>query len=178
MAELNQKIGFIGAGNMGEAFIGAILRSKLSVPSKIYACDISKERLNMIRTRYGISTLEDHFKLFSECDIVILSVKPQQIDPLLSQIAKSENYRITGRKLVISIAAGITLQKIEALLYSRLDEISRKKLPIMRVMPNTPALVLAGMCGMSANRYAIEEDVKLTRTILEGVFFAIVYSIK
>ncbi|MBN1931167.1 MAG: pyrroline-5-carboxylate reductase [Desulfobacterales bacterium] len=169
MEELNRKIGFIGAGNMGEAFIGAILRSKLSAPSKIYVCDIRKERLNMICNQYGILPLEDQFKLFSECNIVILSVKPQQIGRLLSQITAGKNYRIEERKLIISIAAGITLQKIEGLLYPQLDENDRKKLPIIRVMPNTPALVLAGMCGMSTNRYVIGEDVKLTRAILEAM---------
>jgi pyrroline-5-carboxylate reductase len=73
---------------------------------------------------------------------------------------------MAARKLFISIAAGIPIRKMEALLYAPLDEGMRKKLPIIRVMPNTPALVLAGMSGMSANANATPEDLETTRTIL------------
>ncbi len=169
MAELNKKIGFIGSGNMGEAFVGALIQSGLFSPSMIYVSDISKERLDMMRGTYGISTMNDNIRLFSECDIVVLAIKPQQMNQILSQIAGQDRYDISDRKLVISIAAGIPIRKMEDLLYPRLDEGSRKKLPIIRVMPNTPALVLAGMSGMSANPYATPDEVTMTKTILEAM---------
>ena len=167
MPRLDKKIGLIGAGNMGEAFVGALIRSDISDLSKIYISDISNERRNIMNKIFGVSTMTDNFKLFSECSVVILAVKPQQIDQLLLQIAGQKGYKISERKLVISIAAGIRLRKIEDLLYTPLAEDSREKLPIIRVMPNTPALVLSGISGMSANRYAAAEDVKVARTILE-----------
>ena len=70
---------------------------------------------------------------------------------------------------MISIAAGFPLRKIEKSLYQKLNKQACQKLPIIRVMPNTPALVLAGMSGMSANRNATQEDVKTPRTILEAM---------
>ncbi len=169
MSPLNKKTGFIGAGNMGEAFVGAIIKSNLLSPSMIYVSDINEERLDIFRSNYGISAINDNIKLFSKCDIVILAVKPQQIDKVLAEITKQKDYMIPAKKLIISIAAGISLQKIEDLLYTPLDEKSRTKLPIIRVMPNTPALVLSGMSGMSANRYASVEDVNIVRTLLEAM---------
>lgn len=169
MSELNRKIGFIGAGNMGEAFVGAIIKSNILPPSMIYVSDINEDRLNILRSSYGISVLSDNVKLFSTCDIIVLAVKPQHVKQVLSQIAGQEDYKIHNPKLIVSIAAGITLRKIEEILYAHLDEKSRIKLPVIRVMPNTPALVLAGMAGMSANRYASDDDVKIVRSILEAM---------
>jgi pyrroline-5-carboxylate reductase len=164
---LNKKIGLIGAGNMGEAIAGALIRAKVLEPLRLHASDISMERLHRLNRSYGISTTEDNLKLFAQCDVVILAVKPQQMEQVLSQIATQENYKVTSRKLVISIAAGIRLHSIENILYTPLDNISREKLPIIRVMPNTPALVSAGISGMSPNRHAKAEDINITRTILE-----------
>ena len=169
MSPLNKKTGFIGAGNMGEAFVGAIIKSNLLSPSMIYVSDINQERLTAFRSNYGISATNDNIKLFSKCDIVILAVKPQLINKVLTEITKQKDYMIADKKLIISIAAGIPLRKIEDLLYTPLDEKSRTKLPIIRVMPNTPALVLSGMSGMSANRYASAEDVNVVRTILKAM---------
>ena len=167
MSKLNKKIGFIGAGNMGEAFVGAIIKSNILPPSMIYVSDINEKRLSVLRSSYGISVLSDNVKLFSICDIIVLAVKPQHIEQVLSQITRQKDYKIHNPKLVVSIAAGIPLRKIEAILYTPLDEKSRIKLPIIRVMPNIPALVLAGMAGMSANRHASDDDVKIVRSILE-----------
>jgi len=167
MPELNKKIGFIGAGNMAEAFIGAIIKSNILPPSMIYAADINKDRLVFLESSYGISYFTDNIKLFSTCDIIVLAVKPQHIKQVLSQISGQKDYKIHSRKMIVSIAAGISLQKIEDFLYAPLDEKSRTNLPVIRVMPNTPALVLAGMSGMSANRHASGDDLKIVRSILE-----------
>ncbi len=169
MANLNKTIGFMGAGNMGEAFIGAIIRSKLADPEMIYISDILPERLELMKNTYGVSVMDDNLRLFSICDVVIMAVKPQQTEALLSHIAQNESLSFTKRKLFISIAAGIPLSKIEKFLYAPLDETDRQNLPIIRVMPNTPALVLAGISGMSANRYATLDDIQLTRTILGAI---------
>jgi pyrroline-5-carboxylate reductase len=71
--------------------------------------------------------------------------------------------------LLISIAAGFPIKRIEKHLYTSLDENSKGLLPIVRVMPNTPALVLAGMAGMSGNQYAKESDLSQARAILEAI---------
>lgn len=169
MSKINKKIGFIGSGNMGEAFVGALIQTGIFSSSMIYASDISEKRLDILNRTYGISVMKDNFKLFSECEIVILAVKPQHIYQVLSQISEHEDYQIPNRKIVISIAAGIPLCKIEDLLYNTLDNESRERLPIIRVMPNTPALVLAGMSGMSPNKYAKAEDVETIKIILRAI---------
>lgn len=154
---------------MGEAFVGALIRSGLSDPSMIYMHDVLMERIEMMKKTYGVSVTDNNDKVFSACDVVILAVKPQQTVKLLSEIAPAAGYSLSNRKLFISIAAGIPIRKIEASLYTPLEEKSRPLLPIVRVMPNTPALVLAGMSGMSPNRYATADDIQMTRTILGAI---------
>jgi len=167
--ETYKKIGFIGAGNMGEAIIGALIQAGIFSSSMIYASDASKERLDMMKKTYGINVTDDNIRLFSESNIVILAVKPQQMNQVLSAIASDKDYQIKEHKLIISIAAGIPIKKIENLLYSPLENHSRENLPIVRVMPNTPALVLAGMSGMSPNSYANPNDIQMTHTILKSM---------
>ena len=169
MANLNKKTGFIGAGNMAEAIIGAITRTGVTPSSMVYASDVNAERLNMLKKTYNISVMADNIKLFSICDIIVLAVKPQQMADVLQQLTSQKEYSVPRRKLVISIAAGVPLDKLENLLYSPLSKGENENLPIIRVMPNTPALVLAGMSGMTPNRHALPDDINAARTILEAM---------
>jgi pyrroline-5-carboxylate reductase len=169
MAKINKKTGFIGAGNMAEAFIGAVIRAGIIPSAMIYASDVNSERLNMLKKTYGISVTDDNFKIFSMCDIVVLAVKPQQMSDVLFQITSRNEYDIERRKIVISIAAGVPLEKLESLLYAPLEKEKNGILPIIRVMPNTPALVLAGISGMTPNRNTVPDDISTARTILEAM---------
>ncbi len=171
-----QKIGFIGAGNMGEAFTGALVKSGIFEPSQIFLSDTSENRLDMLKKNFNINTLKDNLELFFQCDIIMLAVKPQIMTQVLSQLVQQAGKRIAEkRKLIISIAAGIKTEKIEALLYQGLDDTSRQNLPVIRVMPNTPALVLSGMSGMCSNRYTTAEDIAVTRQILETIGKVIIF---
>ena len=154
---------------MGEAFAGALIRTEIVSPTMICMSDVSTDRLDMMAKTYGINVTSDNFALFSDCDIAVLAVKPQQMTPVLSEIAGHKDYTVRDRKLVISIAAGFPIRKIENILYPQLNEQQREKLPIIRVMPNTPALVLSGMSGMSPNRHADADDIRITRTLLEAM---------
>lgn len=167
MLEKDLKIGFIGAGNMAEALTGAMIKSGFFSSSLICVSDISKERLDLLKDTCGIAVTDNNFKLFLESDIVILAVKPQQLQQVLMSISEQNEFRITKRKLVISIAAGYPIKKIEEILYSSLDENSKEMLPVIRVMPNTPALALAGMSGMCINKFATQKDTLLARKIME-----------
>ncbi len=169
MGAMDLKTGFIGGGNMAEAFTGALISSDIYNSSQIYISDVSADRLDVMAKTYGVSAVNDNFDVFMKCDIVILAVKPQVMDDVLSEIARHPDYSINSRKLIISIAAGITIQTIEDILYRPLAGSTHENLPIVRVMPNTPALVLSGMSGMSPNQYADKEDLGKTRTILEGI---------
>jgi len=166
---LGKTIGFIGAGNMAEAMIGAVLQARLFAPEEIFASDISPQRCQWMRGRHGVTAFEDNPRVFAAGDIVVLAVKPQMMDQALEPIVETLAAGDFDRKLVISIAAGITLKRLEAILYRPLPEERRQRLPIVRVMPNTPALVLSGMSGMSANQHASSEDTAVTRAILEAM---------
>ncbi|MBW1743780.1 MAG: pyrroline-5-carboxylate reductase [Deltaproteobacteria bacterium] len=169
MKKLGKKIAFIGAGNMGEAMINGLIKSGLCEPKEIWASDVRDARLRQLKDSYGIKTTAQNAEAFDKVDIVILAVKPQHMDEVLQAFAGSFPQAIKGVKLIMSIAAGFSMEQIEAHLYPPLDENSKGLLPIVRVMPNTPALVLAGMAGMSGNRYAKEADLNQARTIMEAV---------
>lgn len=169
MKHLQRSIGFIGAGTMGEAMISALIQAGVFSASDITACDVNPDRLSGLKKAYGIQVTEDGPALLASCDIVILAVKPHHVVPILSAIAGAKNYRIITRKIVISIAAGIPISKIENCLYPPLDAESRRHLPIIRVMPNTPCLVQAGMSGMSPNRHATADDLAAARKILTAM---------
>ncbi len=169
MKMLDKKIGLIGAGNMGEAIINGLTKSGLCKSAQIWASDVRGARLRQLKETYKINTAEENAELFDRVDIVILAVKPQHMDEVLQALAGTFPHTIKRVKLIISIAAGFPMKRIEGHLYAPLDENSKGLLPIVRVMPNTPALVLAGMAGMSGNRYAKEADLSQARTILEAI---------
>ncbi len=166
---MSQSIGFIGAGNMGEAIIGAALTAGCYRPADITASDVSPDRLAYMAATYGIRTTTDNRRLFCQSDIIVLAVKPQQMTDTVSSIAPETAAELTGKKLVISIAAGFRMEKIEALLYDRLPAEKRQMLPIIRVMPNTPALVLQGVSGMCANGFASGKDMADATRLLSAM---------
>jgi pyrroline-5-carboxylate reductase len=130
-------VGFIGAGNMGEALMKGLLAATVVPAEAIYATDVRLERLKELGRQYGIQVSSDNADLVRRADIVILAVKPQIMDAVLREIAPV----VTRRKLLISIAAGVSTAKIRALL--------REDARLIRVMPNTPALVLEGATAIA-----------------------------
>ena len=169
MHEIQHDIGIIGGGNMGEAFIGAIINTGLAPAARIRVTDISERRLSLLAETYGVHAETDNRALFAASGIVIIAVKPQVMSVLLAELSPAAAAAPAVRKLIISIAAGIRLETFEHYLYAHLSVDAQQQLPIVRVMPNTPALVLAGMSGMSPNRMTTEADLALTRRLLESM---------
>ena len=169
MKTIDRRIGFVGAGSMGEAMIGAIINAGLLPPSSIVIFDVRQERLDELKKAYGLTIAEYSRQVYQHCDLIVLAVKPQQMDDVLADIGAQTHIWIQDRKLIISIAAGYPLRKIEAGIYASLKSEECKQVPIIRVMPNTPALVRAGISGMSPNRYAGKADLDLARSILEAM---------
>lgn len=160
-------IGFIGAGNMAEAMIAALIRTGTFLPGHIAACDIQPERTNYIENTYNIRILSDSRQIIEQCDIVVLAVKPQQMADLLADAAGQGSFDApAGRRLIISIAAGIKLETFEKWIYAGKTASEKDRRPIVRVMPNTPALVGAGMCAFAPNDFASSADIDITRRIL------------
>lgn len=136
-----QTIGFIGGGNMAEALIKGIIAAKIYPPENILASDISSERLDYLTAQYRIKAATDNAQLTQQADICLLCVKPQNMTEALNSIKG----HIDPAALIISIAAGITVANITAILGD---------VPIVRVMPNTPALIGEGASALFANDLA------------------------
>ncbi len=170
MSKLHHKIGFIGAGNMGQAMIGALIKSNCCAPSDLFVCDISKKQTDILKATYGIQVLSDNSAIIQTCDVIIFAVKPQIVDPVLSELSTGKVFKQpSGKKIFISIAAGTPIKKFEGYIYDAITDDGKKKMPILRVMPNTPSLVLSGMSGLCANSYATGEDIQIAKTILTAM---------
>ena len=154
---------------MAEAIIGAAIKSKLYAPECIMAGDLRKERLAALADAYHVKTTAHNMDVFNGSDTIVLAVKPQSAAEVLGGLAAEMNGPPASRKLIISILAGTPIEKLQSLLFARLDKADHHKLPIIRVMPNTPALVLRGMSGMSANAHCTPEDTAKAKAILSGM---------
>jgi pyrroline-5-carboxylate reductase len=167
MTQLENKIGFIGAGNMGEAMIGALIRSGVSSPSRIFIHEIRADHADALKNKYGIASFSDIESIILSCDVVVFAVKPQSLSQILSEIQTKKVFQhASSRKLIISIAAGKRIALFENYIYFGLDEQQKQMIPIFRVMPNTPALVGAGVSGLCANNHATKVDIQTARKIL------------
>jgi pyrroline-5-carboxylate reductase len=147
------KIGFVGAGKMAEAIMAALIRNKTAAPNEVLACDISAERRDAIRRRLGIGVYSKADAVVDAADVIVLAVKPQDLQAALEPVAA----RVTGRQLVLSIAAGKTLAFLEALLPAA---------RVVRVMPNLPSLVGEGMSVFCAGSRATGRDRARARSLL------------
>ncbi len=137
MSVKGKKIGFLGAGNMGEALIKGLLKTGAVSPSMLFAADALPERIEQIEKLYRIQALPDNATLVKRADVVVLAVKPQVIADVLEEISPA----VTPKKLIISIAAGVSTAELR----SRLP----KGVRVIRVMPNTGALVLEGATAIA-----------------------------
>lgn len=155
-------IGFIGAGNMAEAMIRGLLEAKLVTADQIMVSDIVEAKRQQIHQRYGVQTATEGRDIALKASILVLAVKPQDMEAALQGIAAS----VDQTKTVISIAAGITITFIA----ERLPAKAR----IVRAMPNAPALVLAGVAGVAKGEHAIAEDLQIAETIFNAVGKAVV----
>ena len=150
-------LGFLGAGNMAGAIIKGLLHAHVVPPTSILASDVKDERLQQLAAAHGIRTTKDNLALAAEVDVLVLSVKPQVLEKTLRLVTPA----IRPETLVISIAAGVPLEALEA----QLPPGTR----VVRTMPNTPATVLAGATAIAAGAHATEEDLTVTRALFEAI---------
>ena len=155
-------VGFVGAGNMGEALIKGLVGANLVPAEAIHATDVRPERLKELDRQYGIQVSSDNAELVRRADIVILAVKPQIMDAVLKEIAPV----VTRRKLLISIAAGVSTARIRAFLH--------KDTRLIRVMPNTPALVLEGVTAIAKADGLEADDLDTAGEIFSAVWRVVV----
>jgi pyrroline-5-carboxylate reductase len=152
-------IGFIGSGNMAEALIKGIIQAGVYLPQDIYVSDVLPERLDKLVETYCVQRAQDNGALASTVDTIILSVKPQILDTVLEEIKTN----VGKNSLIVSIAAGKRIKTITDCLGD---------VRVVRVMPNTPALVGEGASALYANKKAkkkLPEVVRLFSAVGKAV---------
>ncbi len=160
----NMKIVIIGGGKMGQAILGGWIDSPCDLASSLHAenfivVEPSEERRSFLNERYGVTCIADARDISSDAapDIVVLAVKPQVMADLLQSISGLDAYCGQDAPLFISIAAGLTTD--------RLLDMLDPQTPLVRVMPNTPLMVGAGATAVCASRTSTQADVELVRDL-------------
>ena len=146
-------IGIIGCGNMGEAIVRGLLKKGLYSSSDIIATDVRSERLREIGQ---IETTNNNQEAADKADILILAIKPQSMEEVLKELKP----KIQERHLIISIAAGVRLERIETIL---------PKARVIRVMPNTPGLIGCGISSLSCGSQTIKQDEETATRIFSAL---------
>src|SRR5512138_2068782 len=159
---LGKKLVFLGTGNMAEALLKGLLREGTVDAEEIVCAEPRPERREEIADRYGVEVTGDNRAAAALADLVVLSVKPQVMDALLTEISPA----LQPRALVVSIAAGVPI----AALSRRLPAGTR----VIRTMPNTPALVGAGATALARGPHATDADLTVARALFEAVGTAVV----
>jgi pyrroline-5-carboxylate reductase len=154
---LRKKIALLGTGNMAEALVKGLLRAGTANADEILCAEPRAERREEIAARYGVAVLASNLEATEQADVVVLSVKPQTMEQLLDEIAPAVDHR----KLVISIAAGVSIAAIARKLGSGVR--------IVRTMPNTPALVGAGATALARGAHATDADLEQARALFQAV---------
>lgn len=154
-------LAFIGAGNMARSLIGGLVNNGFPAQS-IQVADHNAEALQSLAALYPVQTFTDNNAAIADADVVVLAVKPQQLQKVVRDMAPHWQ----KDKLMVSIAAGI-----------RLDDLDRwlgvDNAAIVRAMPNTPSLVQAGATALCANTHASNEQHELAESILRAVGLAL-----
>jgi pyrroline-5-carboxylate reductase len=157
MERLSQTIGFIGAGNMARAIAAGIVRCGLVGAEQVVASDVSPDQLSAFSEIGSVRTTQQNGDVVNAADIIVFAVKPYQMDEVCRGVAKL----VRPDQLFISICAGIPTHFIE----SHFGSDSR----VVRVMPNTPALLGAGAAAVSGGKKAAPGDLDVTRRMFESV---------
>nr|WP_051527501.1 pyrroline-5-carboxylate reductase [Balneatrix alpica] len=149
-------LAFIGAGNMASAIIAGLVNN--DYPAEfILATNRTPGKLHALKEQYGIRTGSDNLSAAREAQVVVLSVKPQ----IMREVASSLRAALSHKPLIISVAAGISLEALNHWL--------GEDLPIVRAMPNTPSQLGVGACGLYANPHASAVQKTLAERIMQAV---------
>jgi pyrroline-5-carboxylate reductase len=149
-----QRLALLGAGKIGESLLAGLVSSKWT---DVVATGRRQERLDELRERYGVETTLSNAEAIDGAKIVVIAVKPQDIEPLLAEIAPL----LSPEQTVLSIAAAIPTSAIERRFSARI--------PVVRAMPNAPSTVHEGIAGVCAGAHATDEHLTLAEEVLSHV---------
>ncbi len=164
--KLTRRLGVIGAGKMGSALVRGILKAGVLSADKITASDVDRDLLSTLKKETGVKTTSNNLEVVKSAEIILLALKPDMIRPVLMEVKG----HLTQEHLIVSIAAGVPIKAIE--------EAAGAEMRIIRVMPNTPALIGQGAAAFSPGKKATREDVEDVKAILEAVGLAVELSEK
>ena len=151
--EYRYKLGFLGAGNMAKAIANGIIKSHILTPNEVIMSDpFVKDDVA------GIKVINDNNVIFNDCEYVLLAVKPQVFNQIVDELKE------TKVKNIISIMAGVKMAKIKSIMPTA---------QVIRIMPNLPASVGAGMAGIAKDNDASKEANEFTKAIFDSVGKAI-----
>ncbi|ACZ29438.1 pyrroline-5-carboxylate reductase [Xylanimonas cellulosilytica DSM 15894] len=149
------RLALLGTGNMGEAVLAGALRAGVA-PANVVATSRRAERVAEVAARHGVRTTLDNVEAVRDADVVVVAVKPKDVGALLTSVGDA----LAPHAVVVSVAAGLSAAFFEGRLPGRQ--------PVVRVMPNTPAAIGAGMSAVSRGTHATDDDVALVLAVLEG----------
>ena len=157
----NKKLGFIGGGNMTEALLKGLLASSSVGPKDILVSDLLSDRLEYLNKEYKVKITDDSRKLVQKSDILILAIKPQVVGKVLESFSDI----VDNHKVIISVAAGISINFIEDIL----NREGKNKISVIRTMPNTPALVQEGVTAICGGGHSSKLDIKIAHHIFKAI---------
>src|SRR5699024_4503901 len=153
-----KRLAFIGAGSMAEAIFSGMIKNKFVAPDHIYVTNHSnRERLEQLENMYGLQTFTSDKQVVQDVDIVILSMKPADIE---AAIASIKPY-LTENHLLISVAAGVEIEAIESYVGFNI--------PVIRTMPNTSASVGLSATAICGGRFVTDDDLTLTEQLFQTI---------
>lgn len=159
MISTDLRIGFIGAGNMATALIEGLLATGIDA-AQLWAADPAEDKLAGFAAK-GINTAGDNAEIVRHCSVVVLAVKPQVMAAVVTALQAEF---LANNCLIVSIAAGISCASLQAWTHAQQ--------PIVRCMPNTPALVQAGASGLFATALVTEPQKQAAQDIMQAVGIA------
>jgi len=153
---IERTVGFVGAGKMADALVGGMIAAGAAAAERLYVADPAEERRRLFSARLGARVLADNAELARACDVIVLSVKPQ----IVPHACRDLTAALTPGHLVASIAAGVPLDALRGMLGTE---------RLVRIMPNTPALVRAGAAAYCVGPGATDADAMLIDEMLRSV---------
>src|SRR6202048_1397166 len=151
------KVAIIGAGKMGGILLQAFLKNHLVSPDQIFATVQHPDRAQALSVQFGVEVTTDNLAAAEQADVILLGVKPIQVPALIAQIAPA----LTPAKLVLSFAASVKTRSIE--------DAAGCQLAVIRAMPNTPAMIAAGVTALCGGRFVSTEQMAVAQRIFNTV---------
>jgi pyrroline-5-carboxylate reductase len=153
----NLRVAILGTGKMGGILLQAFLKNNLLGPDQIFATVHHPERAQALSVQYGLEMTTDNLAAASQADVILLGVKPVQVPALIEQIRPA----LSPQKVIISIAASVKTRSIE--------DVAGCEIAAIRAMPNTPAMLAAGVTALCGGRFVTEEQMAIAQRIFQTV---------